>query len=291
MGFDRSDDYQPLGYFRGHAVYVTGLLVTMHVAAWVAFALLQAFGLGWVASFLDFNSEAVFLHGQVWRLVTYAFWHRTGLGDSIWLAVELAMFYVFGREVEKYLGRRVFLAIYGALLVTTPVVLAAWMAGMHLALPAAGSSALHFGIFIAFVAIYPNVQLFFGIAAKWLAFILLGIFTLVDLSEHNWPGISVMWANVGVAFYATRFAGVGESVSILGSLRDHLPMRTPPRGVKPRLKPRRMVESGGGASDVHESIDPLLDKISKHGLASLSTSERALLERARVSLLRKERGN
>ena len=45
------------------------------------------------------------------------------------------------------------------------------------------------------------------------------------------------------------------------------------------------------AGDVHESIDPLLDKISKHGLASLTHSERATLERARVSLLRKERGS
>ena len=39
--------------------------------------------------------------------------------------------------------------------------------------------------------------------------------------------------------------------------------------------------------DVIESIDPLLDKISKHGLASLTAREREKLERARAALLKK----
>jgi hypothetical protein len=39
--------------------------------------------------------------------------------------------------------------------------------------------------------------------------------------------------------------------------------------------------------DVIESIDPLLEKISKHGLASLTAREREKLERARAALLKK----
>jgi hypothetical protein len=37
-------------------------------------------------------------------------------------------------------------------------------------------------------------------------------------------------------------------------------------------------------------IDPLLDKIAKHGLNSLTAQERAALERARAKLLEKDRG-
>ena len=39
--------------------------------------------------------------------------------------------------------------------------------------------------------------------------------------------------------------------------------------------------------DVIESIDPLLDKIAKHGIASLTAREREKLEQARAELLKK----
>ncbi len=40
---------------------------------------------------------------------------------------------------------------------------------------------------------------------------------------------------------------------------------------------------------MHESIDPILEKISKHGMASLTKSEKARLEKARAELIEKER--
>jgi hypothetical protein len=42
--------------------------------------------------------------------------------------------------------------------------------------------------------------------------------------------------------------------------------------------------------DPHRIIDPLLDKISRDGLASLTRREREQLERARTVLLEKDRG-
>jgi hypothetical protein len=39
--------------------------------------------------------------------------------------------------------------------------------------------------------------------------------------------------------------------------------------------------------DVIESIDPLLDKIAKHGIGSLTPREREQLEQARAELLKK----
>ena len=41
--------------------------------------------------------------------------------------------------------------------------------------------------------------------------------------------------------------------------------------------------------DPHRIIDPLLEKISRDGLASLTRREREQLERARTALLEKER--
>ena len=49
--------------------------------------------------------------------------------------------------------------------------------------------------------------------------------------------------------------------------------------------PRRVVEP----EDVHVSIDPLLEKISKSGINSLTASERRALDRARNQLLKKSK--
>ena len=40
--------------------------------------------------------------------------------------------------------------------------------------------------------------------------------------------------------------------------------------------------------DALDSVDPVLEKISKHGMSSLTQSERATLERARASLLKRK---
>ena len=44
----------------------------------------------------------------------------------------------------------------------------------------------------------------------------------------------------------------------------------------------------GGGEDQLESIDPILEKISKSGIASLTKRERDLLERARERLIAKD---
>jgi hypothetical protein len=224
----------------------------------------------------------------------------------------MVMLFFFGKEVETYFGRKVFAALYGALTLTAPLVLLT----LHLIhgedsgpVSIDGGNFIHFGIFIAFVTLYPGVRFFFAIPAVWIAGVLLALYTLADCSTHAWNELMVLWSSVLVAFFGTRYASIGgEAFALFGNIRDHFPRRTPPRDAPARLKPRRAVDApahvvkaagvglgvasstGRGGEDVHESIDPLLDKISKHGLASLSNSERAALEKARVSLLRKERG-
>ena len=306
MGFERSDDYQPLFWVRGRPVHVTTLLVAVHILAMVAGCLLTGFRLLDPLPWMSFDSADV-LHGQVWRVLTYVFVHV----PTLWFVIDMAMLFFFGREVERYFGRKVFAALYGALTLTAPAVILALHlihGGESALLVIDGGNLVHFGVFIAFVTLYPNVQFFFAIPAVWIAGVLLAIYTLVNFSNHAWNELMILWASVLVAFFGTRYASIGgEAFALFGNLRDHFPRRTPPRDTAARLKPRRAVDapahvgkvasvSAGGVAgvsrgdDVHESIDPLLDKISKHGLASLTNSERATLEKARVSLLRKERG-
>jgi hypothetical protein len=52
----------------------------------------------------------------------------------------------------------------------------------------------------------------------------------------------------------------------------------------PKQPPTRHEED-----DVYESIDPILDKIAKSGIGSLTPSERRMLDRARNRLLKESK--
>src|SRR5437764_1393013 len=110
---------------------------------------------GSILLWLQFDSAAIWSSGQVWRLFTYGFIHApSGL---LWFAIEMYLLFVFGREVERFLGRRAYIALYAFLLVTPPALLTIW--GLWERCAIAGAPALHFGMFIAFARIYPRVEL------------------------------------------------------------------------------------------------------------------------------------
>ena len=294
MGFERSDDYQPLFWVQGRPVHVTTLLVFLHVGALMLNSIFQGTPVLW----LRLDTNAVLHHWALWQPITYAFAHILGdLNDSLWFLFEMFLLFMWGREVERYFGRKIFITLYMAMLLTAPAVLLAISAMSHETIIYGRSDILHFGVFILFVAIYPGVEIFFGVSAKWMAIALLAVWTAAFVAMQHLM-VPVLWSVTLVAFFGARYASVGsEAFSALGNWRPRLPRKTVPSGIKPRLKVRRAVDTNAGGGDdyrdrdVHESIDPLLDKISKHGLASLTHSERAVLEKARVSLLRKERGD
>src|SRR6266571_7381960 len=116
FGVTTSDDYRPVAWMGRYPVDVTTMLVGVHVAAAILAAILVAFGAGSILVYLQFDSGAVWSGGQLWRLFTYAFVHApSGL---LWFAIEMYLLFVFGREVERFVGRRAYIALYGFLLVT-----------------------------------------------------------------------------------------------------------------------------------------------------------------------------
>lgn len=278
FGVVTSDDYQPVGWVGRYPIHVTTLLLITHVICMVAACFLVAFGMGAALNFFAFDSALVLHAGRVWQLATYAFVHSpSGL---IWFAIEMYMLFAFGREVERFIGRRAFIGLYALLLFAPPILLALW--GFRERVGLAGSALIHFGIFIAFAAIYPSVEMFFRVQAKWIAAILTGAYTLQLVAYHVWSELAVLWLSVGLAYAFIRLRGTGPE---LDWLRD-LPARWRSKralSVVPRSSARRVAES----EDVYDSIDPVLDKISKSGIGSLTASERRALDRARAELLKK----
>ncbi|MDQ6654351.1 MAG: rhomboid family intramembrane serine protease [Verrucomicrobiota bacterium] len=278
FGAITSDDDQPVTWVGSYPVHVTTLLVALHTIAAVLVCFLSALGGSGILSHLIFDSALVLGRGEFWQLATYAFIHSpSGL---LWFAIEMYMLWMFGREVERFVGRRAFIALYLVLLLAPAVLMTAW--GLTERTSIAGSSALHFGIFVAFATIYPNVQMFLRIMAKWVALGLGAILTLQLLAAHAWPELAVLWTSVAAAYLFMRLRGVGGELTWWADLRERLQPK-PKFKVVPRSSPRRVVEP----EDVYVSIDPLLEKISKSGINSLTPTERRALDRARNQLLNK----
>lgn len=275
FGVTTSDDYQPVTWVGRVPVDVTTILVGAHVVCAVLAAIFTFAGLA--LSPLIFDSAAVLAQGQVWRLATYAFVHAPSM--LLWFAIEMYMLFIFGREVEKFIGQRPYLVLYGTLLVAPTLILTLW--GLNQRAGLAGSPALHFGIFVAFATIYPSAEMLLRISAKWMAAILAAIYTLQLLAYHDWTNLVAVWASVAAAFLFIRLRGAGPELEWWDNFKARLQPK-PKFTVVPKNPVARREEG-----DVYESIDPILDKIARSGIGSLTANERRMLDRARAKLLEK----
>ncbi|MGI8821624.1 MAG: rhomboid family intramembrane serine protease [Chthoniobacterales bacterium] len=280
FGVTTSDDDQPVTWVGSYPVHVTTLLVAVHSIAAVLACFVTGFGGNGILGHLAFDSGFVLGRGEFWQLVTYAFVHPPS--QLLWFAIEMYMLFIFGREVERFIGRRAFIALYVMLLLGPAVLMTVW--GLWERTAIAGSSGLHFGIFIAFATIYPRVEMFLRIMVKWIALASGAILTLQLFAAHAWPELAVLWLSIAAAFLFIRMHGIGPELEWWTNLRAKFQPK-PKFHVIPRSSPRRMVEP----EDVYVSIDPLLEKISKSGINSLTANERRALDRARNQLLKKSK--
>ena len=85
----------------------------------------------------------------------------------------------------------------------------------------------------------------------------------------------VLWISIATACLFVRLRGVGPELVWWSDLKSRWQPK-PKFQVVPRAAPRRAAEP----ENIHESIDPVLEKISKQGINSLTASERRALDRA-----------
>jgi membrane associated rhomboid family serine protease len=239
---------------------------------------------------------------QWWTIGTYMFVH----GGFWQLALNMYALWLFGSRVEWKWGTREFVRFY------LFCGLGGWFA--HLAFVPGdsvlvGASAAVFGVMLAYASLWPDEQLFvFGViptTVRWLV-IFAGVLILTD-------GISTAGAQGGIAYFAHAgglaagwlYLRMTASVN-LDRLRQSVspvpdePEDVPPRAV-PRTLPRSRARERENIDDVVarsnaavakqttapratrtpqtelNTLDQLLDKISAHGLESLTADERRVL--------------
>ncbi len=269
---------EPITWVGQVPVYLSTVLVAVQGVAMILTALASAIGAGWYTTVLAFNPYYALHEFYLWQFFTYS----AVIAPDLWNAVSIVMLAIFGRDVEKFLGRRSFGWLYALVLLAVPVILSAFaLLGVSVR-PIADTNLLNFAIFIAFVLIYPTAEIFFSIQARWIGIAAIGISTLQMMAGQSWVSLAVMWGSCFVGALWLAREGV-SSVSFLAipSFGQLIRERRSRRSLRvvPREKPQEDIES----------IDPILDKIARQGIASLTKAEREKLERARAALLDKER--
>jgi len=278
---EQSEDYRPLFWINGRPIYANTLIILVHVTAFVIAALcISHFGFYPVRDGLELNTIDIWHGGQVWRLFSYvAFDPAFFQQRSLWFLINIWLLYFFGREVEQYVGRKTYLKLYAALIVVPAILLC--LLGLFVPQAYLNCCDVFFGIFVAFATLYPGAMpsMWVTLSVRALMWILLGVSTLIDLAANDYTAIFMLWVSSAVGYAAMRLVGAGRGMNWLTDWLDE--RRTQ------RLARQRNIKVLEQKKET-ESIDAILEKISKQGVGSLDARERAALERARVQLLKRD---
>jgi membrane associated rhomboid family serine protease len=257
---------------------VNRLVLILNIAAFAAVAIAAAALGDGVLAALSLSNWDIVHGGQIWRLVTYVIFPPDGY-NAIRFIFAMGFLYFFGKQVEEYVGRTAFLYLYVAL-VLVPSLVACLLALVGIPVNTLGSYGPIFGVFIAFATLYPRMEIniwFVNLFAMYWAFALLGVLTLADLRDP--VGLGALWLDAAIGYLAMRLIGAGYGFTWL---TDWIEERRAARLAK-KHNLRVMKETKES-----ESIDDILEKISKQGVGSLTAKERAALERARANLLKRD---
>jgi len=282
------------------------------IIALVAAFLLQMTAVPWYVTqdYLALSLHGI-LRGRIWELVTFQFLH-VGL---LHLLGNCLVIFFFGRELEWVLGKARFLTLYflcgivGGLL----QILGAWVWPSHFGGAVMGASAGGFGLVAAFAALDPNrvltLLLYFIVPLRMRARTLIYLSTGLALAGILFPS-SIFGGGVAHAAHLGGIA-VGFAWVKLGWHRDYV--RLPWEGIfdrwrgwhplQSRQRKRELVkttsagvrrwpaaESGTDLPSeefISREVDPILDKISAHGIQSLTERERKILEAARNKMAKR----
>jgi membrane associated rhomboid family serine protease len=248
-------------------------LIGLNAAAFIAQLVLTSWNQPLVLEYLGLSDRGI-NDAYAWQFFTAPLLH-----NNIWhFAADALVLYFIGRDVEAIIGQRQFLFLY---------LFGAFSGELgHLFLMPSdcvlfGASGGVAAIFIAYATILPELEmttlLLFMVPVRLkmrrLAQIaLVGAVALLLYDRSGAVGHSAFVGGAIAGWFYAHLLGFGRTSLLQRVLRQR------------RLEAARL-QSMRADQFVAEEIDPLLEKISQRGLASLSRRERRLLEQAREKML------
>ncbi|MEY2485976.1 MAG: hypothetical protein QOH39_1624 [Verrucomicrobiota bacterium] len=251
-------------------------LIGVNLAAFLAQMVIETYQPGFISDYLGLSYVGVH-DAYAWQFVTAMFLH----GGPWHLLGNMLILYLLGRDLESILGQRHFLYLYLIGAIAGEFGHLFLMPPDSVLLAASGGVA---AVLVAYATILPELELtattFFifpiRLKAKHLAY---GAFALaVILLCLDRSGTVSHSAYLGGCFAGWSYA------HLLGFGRPSLLQRY----LRQRQMEAERYEHMSAEQLIADEIDPLLEKIARHGLPSLSRKERRNLAKARDKILQIE---
>ncbi len=243
-------------------------------------------------------SKSGLSHGYVWQLLTFQFLH-----GGLWhLFCNLIGIWCFGRFVEERLGSARMVRIYfacGVLGGLLHALMAFSFPSFFGVGPVVGASAGVCGLLAAFAMLEPEGEILLcfviPVRAKYLLIASMGValfFTIVP-SEPGIAHAAHLGGMLGGIAYLRWGLRVEHAIANWVNGRSFPPLRpsrelvrtsASKRAFWERSKETAEIEDLPPAEFISREVDPILDKISAHGIQSLTDRERRILEAARAKM-------
>ncbi len=269
-------------------------LILLNVAVFLAvnlgMTLLRLFVLptGWLDTLsnrLAVPASVTTLLRQPWSLVTYQFMHH----NLLHILFNMLWLYWMGRIFVEFLSQRRLLGVY----ITGGIAGAALYIVFYNIFPlfsqvvdhayAIGASASVLAITVAVATLVPDYTIFLlflgPVRMKYIALVTIAI-DLISISGSNAGGhIAHLGGALFGFLYIRQLRGGRDMVGWVGTVTDRVQglFRRQPRM---RVSYRRSEDPSKPASADQETIDRILDKISRAGYGSLTKEEKDILFRA-----------
>ena len=250
-------------------------LISFNVAAYVMQLVLDGYNPGVVRNYLAL-SESGLQNAYAWQFATAPFLH-----SGAWhLLGNMIVLYLLGRDVESILGQRHFFFLYVAGAVAGELGHLFLMPPSAILLAGSGGAV---AVLMAYATILPELELtgstFLGkplrLKAKYLAHgtIVVGLVLLI-IDRTGTIVHSALLGGCAAGWLYAHLLGFGRPSFVQRALHQR----------KAQAERYRHMDAG---QFIAQEVDPLLEKISREGLQSLSRSERRTLARAREKLAEK----
>jgi membrane associated rhomboid family serine protease len=279
-------------------------LIVINIVAFVVQLLTKPQGIfgadqGPFTELFDLNVGAV-LHGEAWRLLTYAFLHSP---YSPWhILWNMLLLWWFGNEIEGMYGSREFLAFYLTTAVAGGLAFVGWEAAVNweaimastgdapVRYAAYGASGAVTAVLVLYACHFPTrtILLFFLLPIPiWLLVVIDVVGDAFGMLSGQTGGVAVACHVGGAAFAFAYYKLQWRLLNVWSWLRSRRLSRPRLRVYREEEAPRPRAPVSVAAApkkDVDEhleaKLDEVLEKVARYGQDSLTDSERQILFRA-----------
>jgi len=245
-------------------------LIIITIAVWIA-NLLPWIG-DTISTWCSLVPAQAFGHGQIWRCVTYLFLHDPH--SPFHILFNMLTLWMFGVELEEMWGTKKFVlfylasgagcALFSLITIVSPLM---WIT------PVIGASGAVIALLTVYALYFPRRQILLFFLVPVNVIVAVAIFGVISLygSMRGMGNVSHLTHLGGIVIGVLYVKGFPFFTSILENAKDRA------ESIRESAARRKEEEERDYYGSV---VDPILKKISEHGMESLTKEERQALAEA-----------